>query len=120
FLLGVSGFIVFIFHHRFSVYSVAGLALVTPFVFYVVSLYTGQAIIYLPSAVPASAPALLHSQYGLYNTRYGVDVVAPIAFFVSTLANGLHWSTSKKLVTLSALPWQVLLVITILAQTTAT
>jgi len=120
FLLGVLGFIAFIFHHRFSAYTVAGLALVTPFVFYVVSLYTGQAIIYLPSAVPASAPALLHSQYGLYNTRYGVELVAPIAFFVSILASGLHWPISQKLVKLSGVPWQVLLVITILAQTIAT
>jgi cellulose synthase/poly-beta-1,6-N-acetylglucosamine synthase-like glycosyltransferase len=44
--------------------------LVTPFVFYVVSLYSGQAVLQLPGADPATFPL------ELFNTRYGIQCLA--------------------------------------------
>jgi hypothetical protein len=51
----------------------------------VLSLYTGQAALYVPGAVP---PDLEHQ---IYNARYGVEVVAPMALFIATLASSIPW-----------------------------
>lgn len=63
--------------------TLGALVLLVPFAFYVISLYSGQAAIYIPGAVPANAPSQL------YNTRYGVEVVAPAAIFLATLVSRL-------------------------------
>ncbi len=52
-----------------------------PFIFYVISLYTGQATLYVPEAVPS------YAQQHLFNVRYGSEMVAPAALFVATLVN---------------------------------
>ncbi len=59
----------------------AALAFLVPFVFYVVSLYGGQAIIWAPGAVPANAP----NQF--FNTRYGVQSIAPAVLFLVILGD---------------------------------
>ena len=59
------------------------LTFLIPFAFYVVSLYTGQAIIWVPGAVPANAP----NQF--FNVRYGVETVAPAALFLALLADAV-------------------------------
>lgn len=69
-------------HARMESMLVA-LTFLIPFVFYVVSLYSGQAIIWVPGAIPASAP----NQF--FNVRYGVETVAPIALFLAILADGV-------------------------------
>ncbi len=83
FVLGMLAVLVFVLQRRVSVDTVAALIFLTPFVFYVVSLFDGQAALYVTSAVPASAPN------GLYNARYGVQAVAPIALFIATLISSL-------------------------------
>jgi hypothetical protein len=47
------------------------------------SLYSGQASLYLPEAVPGYAP------YQLFNARYGVMVVLPVALFIAFLASAV-------------------------------
>ena len=79
FILGVIGLAVFVWRRRLTGETVAILGFWMPFVFYVVALYSGQAAIFLPAAVPGNAP------YTLYNARYGVEVVAPCAIMVATL-----------------------------------
>ncbi|GCE14976.1 glycosyltransferase [Tengunoibacter tsumagoiensis] len=83
FTLGGVALIVYLCRRRFTPDVIAGLTIFIPFIFYVVSLYTGQAALYVTAAVPPSAPN------GLYNARYGVQSVAPTAFFVAVLISRL-------------------------------
>src|SRR5207249_740671 len=83
FVLAALGLLVFVFRHRFSPEVFAALAFLTPFGFYVLALYSGQAIILLPEVVPAYAT--IH----LFNVRYGAEMVAPAALFVAALVS--HW-----------------------------
>jgi hypothetical protein len=55
--------------------------LLVPFAFYIESLYSGQAVVWIPGATPLTAP----SQF--FNTRYGIQTVAPIAVFLAILLN---------------------------------
>jgi len=61
----------------------AALAFVTPFVFYVITLYTGQVAIFVPGA---SDPGI---KGDLFNARFGSEIVAPAAFLLATLASRL-------------------------------
>lgn len=65
--------------------KVAALVILVPFPFYVFSLFTGQAVIFVPHSAPPNATLGLN----YYNVRYGVEMVAPAAVFVATLANSL-------------------------------
>jgi hypothetical protein len=80
-LLGVGALalLVFVVQRRFKPETFAALAFVSPISFYMVSLYTGQAALYLPNAVPGYAP------YTIYNVRYGEVVVMPVAIFLACL-----------------------------------
>lgn len=59
----------------------AALAFVTPFVFYVIVLYTGQVAVFVPGA---SDPGI---KGNLFNARFGSEIVAPAALFLATLAS---------------------------------
>jgi hypothetical protein len=83
FVLGVIAVLVFVSHCRLWSEMVAALVFLVPYAFYVLSLYTGQAALYVPGAVP---PDLEHQ---IYNARYGVEVVAPMALFIATLASSM-------------------------------
>ncbi|GAC1402870.1 MAG: hypothetical protein NVSMB49_19570 [Ktedonobacteraceae bacterium] len=79
FVLGIIAIGVFVVRRGISTEMFAGLIFLVPFAFYVVSLYLGQAALYVPGAVP---PDLEHQ---IYNARYGVQMVAPTALFLATL-----------------------------------
>jgi len=83
--LAFLAFLVFIARRRFTPDIVAGLAITIPIVFYIVSLYTGQAAIFLS---PINR---------IYNARYGVEAVIPAAFFVATLAGRLPSAAQRPL-----------------------
>ncbi len=83
FVLGSIAVAVFVFRRRQWSEMLAALVFLVPFAFYVLSLYTGQAALYVPGAVP---PDLEHQ---IYNARYGVEVVAPMALFLATLASSM-------------------------------
>lgn len=57
-------------------------ALLMPFFYYVVSLYTGQAALFVPEAMPADSKQL-------FNVRYGAMIVVPAGVFMAVLANYL-------------------------------
>jgi hypothetical protein len=78
-LLGAVGIVLFLLRRRVVPETVAGLLCLFPFPFYVFSLYSGQAAMYLPQTVPSGAP------YQLYNARYGAQLVAPAAIFIALL-----------------------------------
>lgn len=86
-LLGMAiiGLIVFTARKRLSPEVVGALPFVAPFVFYVIALFTGQAVLFVPGAVPANASNIF------YNARYGTEIVAPVAFFVAILIGRQVW-----------------------------
>ena len=83
FVLGVITVVVFVLRRGISSETIAGLVFLTPFAFYVLALYGGQAAIYVPGAVASNFP------HQLYNARYGVEIVVPAALFITTLASGM-------------------------------
>lgn len=61
--------------------------LLTPFLFYVVSLFLGQSVIFIPSLTPKSF------DWQLFNVRYGVMMLPSISFFFAYL-----FKDSKKII----------------------
>lgn len=88
FALGVVALGFFLWR-RVTPLQIATLSYLTPYAFYVIALFLGQAALYAPGAVPANDPV-----HQIYNARYGVQVVAPAALFIATLAartRAWHW-----------------------------
>jgi len=83
FILGVIALIIFLWRRRITPETLAALAFLAPIPYYIFSLYSGQASLYLPTAVPGYAP------YQLFNARYGEVVVVPAAIFLAFLADFL-------------------------------
>lgn len=81
FVLAAIAVVVFFLRRRITPEMLAASAFLVPFVFYVFSLYQGQAALFAPGASPAHAP---HSM-SFYNARYGIEVVAPAALFLAAL-----------------------------------
>ena len=103
FALAVLALVIFVLRRRLSVETLATLSFLTPFPFYVISLYTGQA----PLFVPGSAPA--NSIHLYWNARFGAEAIAPAALFLATLANFRFWPKAQILL-------QLLLAIIIVVQ----
>ena len=104
-VLAVLGMIAFLVRKKFSPEALAALTLWVPFVFYVVALYTGQAIIFTYDATPKSFLAPIP----LYNVRYGVMIIAPVAVFAGALVARFNIG---KLILLWAVGVQVYLIAT--------
>jgi hypothetical protein len=84
FVLAAISVVIFVSQRRSVVETVAALLFLVPFAFYIISLYGGQAIIYVPEAVPAYA-----TQH-LFNVRYGAEMVVPAGLFMATLLSRLR------------------------------
>jgi hypothetical protein len=91
FALGGLAVILLVLQRRPVAEKLLAVAFLMPFAFYVISLYGGQASIFVPGAAPA------HSTNQLFNTRYGVQAVAPAAIFVAVLASRLSWQHGSAL-----------------------
>lgn len=110
-MLGLMAFVVFVVRQRLSPAMLAALTFLVPFAFYILSLYGGQAALYVPGVVPASAPR------ALYNARYGSEAVAPVAIFVATLVSSasslrLTWRTLSQVGVILAIVVQMILTAT--------
>ena len=79
FIAAIAAFFLFFVRRRISVDLLAALAFVAPFGLYVLSIYGGQAIVWVPGVVPANAAVQL------FNVRYGSEMVAPAALFLTVL-----------------------------------
>src|SRR6266852_1607249 len=79
--LAALSLVIFVARRRFSPEVFGALTFLVPFSFYVLSLYTGQAFLLIPDAVPA------HTNLYFYNARYGAEMVAPAAIFVAVLVS---------------------------------
>ncbi|HEY6409887.1 MAG TPA: glycosyltransferase family 39 protein, partial [Ktedonobacteraceae bacterium] len=84
FALALIALIIFLARKRLSPETLAVMMFLVPFPFYVLTMYAGQAGIFVPGADPASDP--LH----VFNVRFGSAMVAPVAVFVAILA-GYVW-----------------------------
>lgn len=82
--LGLLGLVVFLLRRRSLLDTLVMLVFWVPFGFYVLSLYEGQAALFVPGAVPSTAS--LHNQF--FNARFGSEAVVPIALCVTTLLAG--------------------------------
>jgi hypothetical protein len=71
--------VAFVARTRVSPAMLAASAFLIPVAFYLVSWYSGQAIVFTPGA----APAAVHDPW--FNSRYGSSIVPPVALFVATL-----------------------------------
>jgi cellulose synthase/poly-beta-1,6-N-acetylglucosamine synthase-like glycosyltransferase len=119
FALALVALAAFILQRRRSPELIAALAFVTPFVFYVIVLYTGQVAVFVPGA---SDPGI---KGDLFNARFGSEIVAPAALFLATLASRFslaRWLTpASRAALVSRVPLaSIALLLAILLQSTLT
>ncbi len=107
FALALVGIIWFILKHKFTPVTVAALLFAIPFPFYILALFGGQAIIWIPGANPPDAHIFM------YNVRYGAQMVVPAALFVALLVERISSITKDRFKAIS----RVTLLGVILAQT---
>jgi cellulose synthase/poly-beta-1,6-N-acetylglucosamine synthase-like glycosyltransferase len=88
-LLTAMALVVWMIRQRFRPVAISTLALLTPFAFYVIALYTGQEALLLPSALPPEVPQQL------FNVRYGVDMTPAAAIFIATLIGNWNWQKTS-------------------------
>jgi hypothetical protein len=86
FILSAVGLVIFLYKHWKAPETPAVLAFLVPFAFYVLAIFTGQvglfdihSALYLSGIIPANE--MIH----LFNARFGSEMVAPAAIFVSML-----------------------------------
>lgn len=110
-VLAAVAVVIFYLRRRITPDMLAASAFLVPFAFYVLSLYTGQAALFVPGA----SPSLAHAARNLtnYNARYGAQMVAPAAFFLATLV--ARWPRGRA----NIIP-QAILSVTIIAQSIIT
>jgi hypothetical protein len=130
FVLSIAALIVLVLRHRLSPTLLAASLFLTPIPFYVLSLYTGQAILSVP-AIPAqltfsvpgvagqfilSVPSVLSARMpqGFFNARYGAQSVAGAALLLAVLASSRRPGKTalrslKHLVLVGAIAAQVVL-----------
>lgn len=80
FVLALVALVAFFMRHRLTGESLALLAFLAPSAFYIYSMFSGQAIMFVPGAEPANS--LVRD---LFNVRYAAVVVPPAAVYIATL-----------------------------------
>jgi cellulose synthase/poly-beta-1,6-N-acetylglucosamine synthase-like glycosyltransferase len=111
FVLAAIAVVGFVFWHRLAPTMFAGVAFLAPFAFYILILFAGQDAVYLPGVGPGNTGNIL------WNDRFGVQTVAPVALFLAILAK--RWFVTN-LAPLWTAILQVALVIVIGIQTLLT
>jgi cellulose synthase/poly-beta-1,6-N-acetylglucosamine synthase-like glycosyltransferase len=84
FILAAVALLIFVVRNRLTVETVAVMTFLVPFAFYVLTMYTGQAGIFVPGAVPANSPQQL------FDVRFGSETVPAIAICLAILAHNLQ------------------------------
>lgn len=74
------GVVVFLFHGLKRLHLMLFILFMTPFIFYVITQYMGQSVIFIPDLTPD------HFEWQLFNVRYGVMMIPAAAFFLAYLA----------------------------------
>jgi hypothetical protein len=107
FALAFVGIAWFVLKHKFTPITVTALLFAIPFPFYILALYGGQAIIWIPGANPPNAHIYM------YNVRYGAQMVVPASLFVALLIERIGSITKGRFNTIG----RIALLGVILAQT---
>jgi hypothetical protein len=79
FFMSILGFFTYLFKERGIKKLFISLLLMVPFIFYVITLYIGQSIIFIPHLTPVSF------EWRLFNVRYGLMVIPAVAAFLGYL-----------------------------------
>jgi cellulose synthase/poly-beta-1,6-N-acetylglucosamine synthase-like glycosyltransferase len=87
FTLAIASVVIFVIRKSIKPDMLGGVVFLTPFLFYILIFFTGQDTIYLPGVGPAT------TWHYLWNVRFGVETVAPVALFLAILAR--RWSIEK-------------------------
>ncbi|PYV90247.1 MAG: hypothetical protein DMG90_09615, partial [Acidobacteria bacterium] len=107
FVLAATAVIVFVSRIRLTPTMLGGLAFLTPFAFYILIFFTGQDSIYIPGIGPAN------TWHDLWNVRFGVQAVAPIALFLAILASSRSirplWSVIRQAILIIVIGVQTML-----------
>lgn len=90
FILAAVALLIFVVRNRLKVETVAVMTFLVPFVFYVLTMYTGQAGIFVPGAVPANSPQQL------FDVRFGSETVPAIAICLAILAHNLQQAFPRR------------------------
>lgn len=101
FLLAVVGYIAFLRQKSENQRWLLGLLLAVPYIFNVVALYIGQAVIFIPDITPVGF------EWRLFNVRYGIMMVPILAFLIGFLF--YKASVKGKVLIVSLLLFQALL-----------
>jgi hypothetical protein len=78
-LLSLVGLLIFLLDKKQVAKLPLLLLLLNPFIFYIITLYLGQSVIFIPQLAPTTFT------WRLFNARYGLTMVAPAAFYVGYL-----------------------------------
>lgn len=79
FLTSVIGIVIFLIKDTVKQKWLITLLLSTPFIFYVITQYVGQSVIFIPHITPSTF------EWRLFNVRYGLMMVPTVAFFIGYL-----------------------------------
>ncbi len=110
FCLAVIGMLWFMFNNRINPRTLSAMLFLVPFVFYVVALYSGNAVIWIPGATPTQDPVYM------YNVRYGAQIVLPAALCIALLAGSVsniaipHFKNINRVLLLGIIVVQCMLV----------
>jgi hypothetical protein len=86
FLLALIAILLFVYRRWNALDTLAVLAFLSPFVFYIVALYGGQVTLFDSRATFYPLGIIPISESGhLFNSRFGSEMVAPAAIFIATL-----------------------------------
>src|SRR6266566_4843042 len=90
FALAFVGIAWFVLKHKFTPVTIAALLFAIPFPFYILALYGGQAVIWIPGANPPNAHIYM------YNVRYGAQMVVPASLFAALLVERIGGITKGR------------------------
>lgn len=79
FFMALIGFLFYVLKERGLKRLQVSLIMLVPFIFYVVTLYVGQSVIFIPHLTPVSF------EWRLFNVRYGLMMLPPVAVFLGYL-----------------------------------
>jgi hypothetical protein len=82
--LSIVGLVAFLIKNNKLYAALISILLLTPFFFYVITLYVGQSIIFIPQLTPANF------EWNLFNVRYGIMMVPIAAIYVAFLYTYAH------------------------------
>jgi len=101
FCIALVGFIAYLLQKKYKDRFYIVLLMLAPFIFYVLTLYVGQSIIFIPDLTPG------WFESNLFNVRYGIMMVPFVSLFVGYLFSRCQFP--GKTVVISLLIFQVLL-----------